>query len=224
MANVLVIGAGGGVGLGIAQEFLRSGHRVAAVARRPESLAEVRTVLANAPGLMAIAGSVEDETHAEALRDRVLAAMPQLDAVIVSVNAARQSVTLLEQSSAWLLDTLRQNVASHFVAARTFIPALAPGGLYLAMGGASADFVWPHHGHISLGQAALRMMMQVIAQESSSRDVRVRELLIGTIVASRHNEAQADPQWLTSSQIGARCVDIFSKPDAYPGPILRIPD
>ncbi len=219
--NALIIGASGGVGFGVAEQMVSAGHRVIAVARTEVHFPQLAAIQ-GAGSLRAITGTVGTERAAILLRDRVLQEFGELDAVVVSLNAPRQDGRrLIDQSAQWLTDVLDGNVVAHFIAARTFIPVLRKGGVYLAMGGGSADFVWPNFGHISMGQAALRMMFRVIAGEVSGQ-AYVRELLIQTIVNTRFNRETAKPEWLTADDIGRHCVSILERPREFAGPILSL--
>lgn len=214
MRTIAVIGAGGGGGGAVAEQFLAAGHQVIAIARDRDKLAALE-----AAGARAVAGSIATEAAAALLREQ----LPPLDGVIVSVNRSREERRLVDQSADWLIESLRDNLASHFIAAKAFIPVIQPGGLYLSIGGGSADFVWPGHGHISISQAALRMVIQVAAKEFSSTPVHVRELMIYSMVRTRDMDAAATPGWIDASAVGQRCVEIFERPEEFAGPILRIP-
>ncbi len=214
MKTIAVIGAGGGVGGAVAEQFLAAGYQVIAIARDTGKLAALE-----AAGARAMVGSVATEAAAAALRDQ----LPSIDGVVVSVNRSREERRLVDQSADWLIESLRDNLASHFIAAKTLIPVIQPGGLYLSIGGGSADFAWPGHGHISTSQAALRMMIQVVAKEFSSTPVHVRELMIYSMVRTRDMEAVTAPGWIDASAVGQRCVEILERPEEFAGPILRIP-
>ena len=214
MKTIAVVGAAGGVGRAVAEQFLAAGHHVIAIARDASKLGSLRSA-----GAQVMAGSIATEAEAAALRDQ----LPALDGVIVSVNRAREARRLADQSADWLTGTLGDNLVPHFIAAKTLVPLIRSGGLYLSIGGGSADFVWPEHGHISIGQAALRMLIQVMAQELAGTQVHLRELMIYSMVRTPEMDASATAGWIEAAAVGRRCVEILENPEAFAGPILRIP-
>src|SRR4051812_23692659 len=159
---VLVIGASGDVGQGVASQLLQAGYRVIAAGRSADKLQALSQRLAAATALETVVGSVADETSAQALRAAVQQRAERLDAVIVSVNAPWQQAPLEAVSSRQLIDVLNTNLVSHLMAAQAFVPALPAGATYLAIGGGMADFVVPGFGPVSMCQAAQRAMFRML--------------------------------------------------------------
>lgn len=220
--TVVVVGVTGDVGQGMAGELLAAGHRVLGVGRDEGRLEAVKAALAGRGRLETVAGSVADDRAAQALADKLRALAGPPDAAIVSVNAPRRELRLADQSSDTFARLLNDNLVSHFAAARALVPALAPGGLYLALGGGAADFVWPGYGYISVGQAAQRMLFQVLAEEYKAQPVHLRELMLYSIIAGASNAAQADPAWITAAEVGRHVAAVVANPAAFPGPILAL--
>lgn len=221
MQNVLVIGATGDVGHGVVAQLLEGGHRVAAAGRGRERLDRLAAKLDH-PALSTVAGSVEDEAGAARLLDAVRQQLPRLDAVITSVNLPMTERRLLDASLDDLTAILRANVGMHFVAAKTFVPALRAGGLYLGIGGGMADMVFPNMGHLAICQAAQRNMFRALALEYAEAGVRFHELLIRSMVAGESNRAKAHPKWLTDAEIGRYVRAIVEQPEAFTETILDL--
>ncbi|MGD0955598.1 MAG: SDR family oxidoreductase [Candidatus Acidiferrales bacterium] len=217
MATVLVIGATGDVGQGIVSVLLRSGYRVIAASRGEERLRGLVQRLGFPAALRTLRGSVENEATAAALLAAIREGSDSLDAVITTVSAPRKSgVLLFDRSADDLSQVLRDNLITHFVSAKTFIPAIANGGAYLSIGGGLADFVRPGFGHHSMAQAALRMMLRTLAVELSDRPVVVRELLIASMVNGESRRSIAQPEWVTDLDVGEHVRAILERPHEFP--------
>lgn len=222
MKNVAVIGATGDVGRGIVDVMLRHGHRVAAIARDAVRLASLAAEHGQPDRLLTVAGSVANEAVAADLQTRLLAGMPRIDAVVVSVNARRDPASLLTRSSGELTRYLESDLITYFVAAKTFIPSLVPGGVYLGIGGGACDFVLHDGIPQSIAQAGLRMLHRGLAHEFRDRDVHVKELIVASVVNGVSTRAFADPLWVTEAEIGERVAQIVGAPREFPDPIHRI--
>lgn len=221
MARVVLIGATGDVGRGIAAELLDAGHEVLAVGRHAERLAALAEEFRNSR-LLTFIGSVADETAAQALLQQVRSRIPQPDAVIASVNLPMQSATLNTLSLDELVAILRGNVGMHFVAAKAFVPAVRPGGLYLGIGGGMADFVAEGTGPMSMCQAAQRNLFRALALEFAPLDLRFRELLVCSMVAGHSNRAQAHPKWITDREVGRYVRAILERPADFADTLLYL--
>lgn len=221
MKNILIIGAAGDVGQGLVARFLSAGHRVLAVGRNAQRLDALRNQFADAAFLDVLPGDIANETTAAALRDAALERLGMLDAVVVSVTAPHQQRSLEAIASDEFAELFRQNVLTHFVAAKTFLPVIETAGLYLAIGGGMADLLIPRAGHVGVCQAAQRRLFLALAAELGSR-VRVRELMIYSVVAGASNRAKARPEWLTDEEIGRYAVAIFEHPERFGEPIMKL--
>ena len=220
MKNVLVIGAAGDVGQGLVNEFLRAGHHVLACGRSVERL-EVLSKRLSHGQLEIMQGDVADEVSAATLRDGAVTRLRTLDAVVTAVNGPSKQRPLAEISAEELVDLFRHNVLTHFAAAKTFIPVIEATGLYLAIGGGMADLLIPRFGHIGVCQAAQRRLFLALAGELGTR-VRIRELMIYSVVAGESNRAKARAEWLTDEEIGHYAVAIFERLERFTEPIIKL--
>ena len=179
MKNIVVIGATGLVGGGIAGVLSSVGNRVLAVGRNQATLDALQTRFPNVRPLVADIGS---DAGAQAAAAAAIAALGTIDVVITSVNPPRGQMKLRNTTAAQFSEFLNQTIISHFAAARAFLPVIAEAGVYIAVGGGSADFVWPNFGHISTAQAAQRMLLNVLAAEYTDLKVAVRNYMITAMV------------------------------------------
>lgn len=222
MPNTVVIGATGDVGSGIVRVLIERGHRVAAVARNEERLHALREEL-NADGLLEVVpGSVASDGAAAELMRAVQAVMPRIDHVVVAINSRRESGTLLRLDSEALTQLLRADLISHYTAARAFIPAIAPGGVHLGVGGGSADFILEDGIYMSVAQAGLRMLYRGLAIELARTPVHIRELIIASVVNGPSTRTQADPMCVTDIEVGTQVAAMLASPSTFPEPIWRM--
>ena len=91
---------------------------------------------------------------------------------------------------------------AHMAVLRAFLPRLDTRGAYTLIVGASAFTPVPGSGLVSMEQAAVLMMQQVLGAELAGQQ-RVFALVLGP-VATRL--AAGDPDWVTAGQVGAVAV------------------
>jgi NAD(P)-dependent dehydrogenase (short-subunit alcohol dehydrogenase family) len=218
MKRLLVVGAGGDVGQGVVAAALELGWKVAAAGRTAERLQRLQAKLA-APGLKVAVGDLRDEAAAGALWDAAASALGGLDAVVIAVNAPNAMRPLLTWTAAELLEVYAANVLTHFNAAKVFLPRLPANGVFLGIGGGTADFVIPKLGQLSMAQAAERMMYRAIARERRE-GAEVRELMIASMVNGESSRSGADPAWVTDLEVGRHACAIVAEPAAFPGPVI----
>lgn len=221
MKNILIIGAAGDVGQGLVAQFLSAGHRVLAVGRNAQRLDALRNRFASESSVEVLVGDIANETTAAELRDAALARLGRLDAVVASVTAPHRQRSLDTITADEFADLFRQNVLTHFVAAKAFLPVIESAGLYLAIGGGMADLLIPRAGHVGVCQAAQRRLFLALAAELGDR-VRVRELMIYSMVAGASNRAKARAEWLTDDEIGRYAVAMFEHPERFIEPIVKL--
>jgi len=109
-------------------------------------------------------------------------ALGRVDLVVASLNPPRSTFRLSERSTAELAQFLDRSLLTHLRAAKALVPRLGQGAAYVAIAGTSSDFAWPEHGHISVNQAAQRMLFRVLAQEYKASGVSFREYVIAAMV------------------------------------------
>lgn len=202
--------------------LLRRGHQVAAVARNIDRLATLASDLDHPTALLLLPGSVGNDTDAGNLRDAIGKAFGEIDAVVVSINSPRHPRSLRSHTTDELAAVIGSDLLSHYAAARAFVPALVAGGVFLGIGGGSADFVLEGGAQLSVAQAGLRMMYRGLAHEFAAQPIAVRQLIVASVVNGASTRDHADPLWVTAAEIGERVAAIVEAPGDYPEPIWRI--
>lgn len=215
--RLLVIGAAGDVGRGVIAAACKRGWSVAAAGRNPATLADA---IAGHAGAVATPGNVSSDASARALWDAAIAALGGIDAVIVSVNAPNRPRPLAEWTSSDLLELYADNVLTHAVAARVFLPLLPPNGALVGIGGGTADFLIPGLAPVSMAQAAQRMLYAALARETAGP--AVRELMIVARVNGFSKVRGDGPGIIEAVEVGNRVCAIVSAPSEHAGPILKL--
>jgi NAD(P)-dependent dehydrogenase (short-subunit alcohol dehydrogenase family) len=218
LKRLLVVGAGGDIGQGIVRAAADSDWRVVAAGRNSERLDRLRET-----NVAAVSGDLGTEEGAAALWQAACSVWGGLDGVVVTVNAPNQPKPLLQHSTAELRDLFHSNLLTHFIAAKTFIPLLAPDGVYVGIGGGTADFIIPQLTQVSMAQAALRMMYRGVVRENRDGPP-IRELMIASMVNGPRTREHAAPSWITDLEVGKHVCAILSEPARFPGPILKLQD
>jgi NAD(P)-dependent dehydrogenase (short-subunit alcohol dehydrogenase family) len=219
--NAVVIGATGDVGRGIAKALLADGYQVIAVGRTQGKLDALRSDFPADAKMQAVVGSVADEETGKAAAERVLAfGVPQV--VVTTVNGDTTPKPVFDLSTTEVGAALRDNVLTHYAAAKSFIPIIPTGGVYLGVGGGMADLIFPGMVALSMGQAALRNFYRFLAKDPACQNIHVRELMLYSIIAGKSNAGAVEPTWITDDEVGKHVSAILSNLDAFEGPILTV--
>jgi NADP-dependent 3-hydroxy acid dehydrogenase YdfG len=183
--DVIVLGAGPGLGLAAARAFARAGHGVGLVARSPQRVAaaveELRAAGHRAHGRAADAG---DPPGLEAALRQLVGELGGLDVLHHNVSRFRAG-GVADTGPADLAADLASGVVSLLTAVRAVLPELtAASGTVIATGGAAADD--PPADALTLGpqKAALRALVQAMAADLAPRGVTVRTLTVRGVIAA----------------------------------------
>jgi NAD(P)-dependent dehydrogenase (short-subunit alcohol dehydrogenase family) len=215
---VLVLGAGGEFGGRLVQAVLEIGKPVVAVAPDGETVDALAKRFAGRRGrLSAIRGSTDDDVGAASLA-RALRALP-VPPLQVLVNLQKSCVRgrLLDQAPDLLEGVMREVLFPHLHAARHLLPVLASSGRcarYLVVGIPYAGTPWAGYGHYSVAAAAMRMLTQVLHQESLDSPVRVQQLVIDAPVRTRENARRACQAWPEAMAVARHAARLLAEPDA----------
>jgi NAD(P)-dependent dehydrogenase (short-subunit alcohol dehydrogenase family) len=218
--TLLVVGAAGNVGRGIVAAALASGRNVVAAELKEEWLGNLKA-RHEGEGFATVVGDIGSEAGAAALWEAASTAFDGIDHVVVSVNVPVSLRPLMQFDGAELARVLAGNVVTHFNAAKTFLPRMPAHGVLIGIGGGTADFIFPQMAHISMGQAAIRMMYKGVAKEVKS-GAQAHELMIVSMVASDANRDVAQPDWVTDVEVGRHVCAIFDAPENFPKPVLHL--
>ena len=218
--RVLVAGGTGDVGSGIVEVFLKWGAEVIVPSRVPEKANRLRAALVSPDRLITVPGDVGTVTGAEAVARQVHKTGP-LDGVVASLGGWWQGSALIDVDASTWDAVIAGNLTSHYSTAKAFLPLLHDrGGTYVQILGAAAEFPVPRSSLVSITAAAVSMMGRALASESTRLDVRVRQIMIASIVATRARET-VDPSWVTAAEVGEIAAGMIGDPAAG-GDVVRI--
>ncbi|HTU75021.1 MAG TPA: SDR family oxidoreductase [Trebonia sp.] len=206
--HVLIPGGTGGVGEGVVRAYLSAGADVVVPTRTRQRADEFAAVIGEAgPGRLHLA--VHDYTTfagAESLAVTMEDRLGSVDDVVAPIGGWWAGKRLWEIDESDWRDAFSALATTHMAVLRATLPRMKPDGAYLVIVGASAFTPVPGSGLVSMEQAAVLMMQQVLAAELAGGK-RVFALQLGP-VRTRFTEASGagDPDWVSAGQIGAVAV------------------
>ncbi|MFS8521714.1 MAG: SDR family oxidoreductase [Micromonosporaceae bacterium] len=224
--KLFVVAGGAGVaGESVASGLLRRGATVAITSRSRERVDRGCRWL-DSPRLHGFVGDMSRLEGAATVRDQITDRLGAIDGVVASLGGWWEGPPLTELDLGTWERILADNLTSHFIAARTFLPALVgrPNAVYVTLGGVGATKAIPHAGPISVTGAAQTVLLQVLDAEKTG--VRLHEVRIMTpIVTHRWDRPDRERDWLTGEEVGDYVASVVS--DDFPlrdELILYLPD
>ncbi len=199
---VLVTGAAGGIGAGIARRLAEAGATVAVHAHTQRAAADA-VAASLGGGAVVVQGDVVDD--ADALCAAVAEACGRLDAVVN--NAAVQPVSgLVEMSADELADVLRVNVAGVVRMTQAAVPHLRRVGGGAIVNIASIEGLQPAvgHSHYTASKAAVLAHTRAAALELGRDGIRVNAVAPGLIHRDGLEEAWPEgvARWHAACPLG----------------------
>ncbi len=203
MSGLIVIGAGPGLGSGVAQRFAAEGLGVSLLARKPATLAQVADTLASydvpVSTYPADAGRPDQlqRALAAAIDDHGVPEVVVYNAAIIRADAPGD-LSALELTETWWV-----NVAGVLVAAMATIPPMQEHGegTFLVTGGMPEPL--PSHLSLSLGKAGVRALTSMLAQHFGPRGVHVATVTVADEIVpgtSFDPDRIADQYWRLHAQ------------------------
>lgn len=169
MSTVIVTGASRGLGQALARALAGQGWRVVTDARDASALEEALT---DTPGVIRVPGDITDADHRAALVDAAVAA-GGLDALVCNAGTLGPTplpaVTTLDLTA--LTETLAVNTVAQVGLVQTALPALARGGVVIAVTSDAAHEPYPGWAAYGASKAALEQITTVLSAERP--DLRV---------------------------------------------------
>jgi short-subunit dehydrogenase len=180
----VVVGAGPGMGLALAQRFGSEGFTVALIARRREALDQYVSELAQA-GITAV-GFAADIGVEESLRDafaQIRANVGDVDVLLfnASSNPPGRPEAVPTQD---VVDAFRIGAAGALIAAQEVLPTMRQrdGGCLFFTGGGLALKPWPPSTALGMAKAALRNLVASLATDVADTNIHVATVIINGLV------------------------------------------
>jgi 3-oxoacyl-[acyl-carrier protein] reductase len=217
--RVLVPGGTGAVGDGVVRRYLAAGADVVVPTRSQERADEFRTLLGGAASehLHLVVHDYTSFAGADDLAAQMVANLGGIDDVVAPIGGWWAGKRLWEIDEADWSSAFVGLATTHMAIARAVVPRLAPTGTYSVIVGASASWPVPLSGLVSMEQAAVLMMQQVLVAELDGAS-RAFALVLGP-VSTRAVPGEAS--WVTADQVGEFAVGASALP-SLPGQAVRM--
>ena len=203
--HVLIPGGTGGVGEGAVRAYLTAGADVVVPTRSQERADEFRRLLGGAATgrLHLVVHDYTTFAGAEELAATMEERLGSIDDVVAPIGGWWAGKRLWEISENDWQDAFVRLATTHMAVARAALPRMKADGAYSLIVGASASTPVPGSGLVSMEQAALLMMQQVLATELTGQK-RVFALVLGPVRTRAADGSGAD--WITADQVGSVAV------------------
>jgi 3-oxoacyl-[acyl-carrier protein] reductase len=203
--RVLVPGGTGAVGEGVVRAYLAAGADVVVPTRTRERADEFRHVLGEAATdrLHLVVHDYTAFAGAELLADEMERRPGGVDDVVAPIGGWWAGRRLWEIDEVDWQSAFVGLATAHMAVARACLPRMSARGAYTVILGASAFTPIPGSGLVSMEQAAVLMMRQVLGAEFAG-ERRVFALVLGP-VRTRLVDAGASA-WVTADQVGVVAV------------------
>lgn len=221
--RVVVPGGTGGVGEGVVRRYLAAGADVVVPTRSPARAEEFRRVLGDAAieRLHLVVHDYASFAGAQRLAEETTNRLGGVDAVVAPIGGWWAGKRLWEIDETDWQDAFVELTTTHLAVLRAFVPRLGHAGSYTLVVGESAEVPVPGSGLVSMEQAALLMMWQVLHAELAGGDgPRAFALLLGPV---RTRSSAAESDWISADQVGAITAALTATPQ-FDSQTLRLHD
>jgi NAD(P)-dependent dehydrogenase (short-subunit alcohol dehydrogenase family) len=206
--HVLIPGGTGGVGEGAVRAYLAAGADVVVPTRSQQRADEFRAVLGDSATshLHLVVHDYATFAGAEALAEIMEDRLGSVDDVVAPIGGWWAGKPLWEIDESDWQSAFVGLATAHMAVLRAALPRMKAAGAYSIIVGASAFTPVPGSGLVSMEQAALLMMQQVVTAELEGGK-RVFVLQLGPVRTRSSQAAGAgDADWVSAGQIGAVAV------------------
>ncbi len=209
MRNLVIVGAGPGLGMGVARAFGGKGFRVGLVARTQGTLSGLADELAD-QGITAATATAD--LHDRSATVRALASLEAelgpIDVLEYSPSPSGQITSATATTVESALDQLELHVLGAIASVRHVLPGMRQRGTgtILLTTGVSSLVAAPFLGNVGLAMSALRNWALALHTELAPEGIRVATVTIASGVVPGGGEADPDA-------IGARYYDLHSARD-----------
>lgn len=181
--HAVVVGAGPGLGAGIARRFAREGFALTLVARSADTLAPLAGELRS--GGTQVGTVTADVADTDALAAALAPVVATRPAVVVHNVGLVVGDDLLVDPPAHFAHALAVDVVGAVAVAQLFTPAMrrAGEGTFLVTGGGPALHPDPAHASLTLGKAALRNAVALLHGQLAADGVHAAGVTVVGVVA-----------------------------------------
>lgn len=200
--QVVIAGGTGAVGEGIVRTYLRSKAKVIVLTRSDysrESLKELLSDEKNFSSLSFVVGDYNSFSGAETLANKIVSEHGEVTDVVTSIGGWWQGKTLWKVTQEEWDEYFVSYSTTQLAMVRAWIPSLPKTGTFQIVTGGSGVTPIPHSGLISMEQASLLMMANVLEKETQGNR-RIFSYIFGYI--NTRDRAVKKPEWISSEDVG----------------------
>jgi short-subunit dehydrogenase len=183
MATAIIIGAGPGLGLALAEKFGQKGFSIALLARNEENLSVFTKTLEKQE--VSVSTHAVDVSDFKALRQTLRGIAQKETVEVVIYNAVKKQFNSpLQLDVEEMVDAYRMDVAAALLSVQTILPFMQENdrGTFLFTGGGAALHPWMQAPTISIAKAGIRSLAFMLAEELQESPIQVGTVTIfGTI-------------------------------------------
>ena len=190
-----VVGVGPGLGAAVAHRFVREGFAVALLARKEESVSDVRQEIQDAGGTaLPVTADAADPSSMEEAFGRVQSELGDPEVLVYNAGAFQMG-GVMELTPEQFDACFKANCAGAFYAAQQVLPAMleAGRGTVLLTGATASMRGSARFSALAVGKFGLRALGQSMARELGPQGVHVAHVIIdGQISTPRTREMSPD--------------------------------
>jgi NAD(P)-dependent dehydrogenase (short-subunit alcohol dehydrogenase family) len=202
---ILVAGGTGAVGEGIVKVLAESGATVLVPSRSEDKALDALGYVEQPfrKNVFYLFGDISTEDDAEKMRDVVEAHYGQLDGMVSSLGGWWQGQSLTDISKEHWQNWMDSLLTSQFVASKTFMPVVKPGGYYTFIAGISAEdpAFSRETGPVGPAGAGLLMLSDTFALEMAGQ-VNVNSLVLGPVNTRVRPDWYRDDRYVDAKMVG----------------------
>jgi NAD(P)-dependent dehydrogenase (short-subunit alcohol dehydrogenase family) len=215
---IAVAGGTGSVGQGIVRTLLKEEATVIVPCRKKGS---EKDLLLNIQDLRSgklhlIFENISEEKGALQIREDIHSIFGPIDMAVASLGGWWQGATLFDlEINSWQ-EILQNNLTSHFMAQKTFIPLLKNKGSYMHINGLAAEEAIPKAGPLCMAAAAQKMMMKTLSLELQDTNIRTYELILGYMkTRERILQKRCKDEWYTPEEVGEYIISLYLQKNSH---------
>lgn len=208
--RVVVAGGTGAIGEGVTKSYLEAGARVVVLSRSDDGAGRLRDYIDHGlrERLSVVVGDYTSIDGAAGIAQDVQGEHGPIDDVVASIGGWWEGPAVWETSPEDWQRVFTDLATAHFAVARAWVPLLAPEGSYQLIVGASGVYPIERSGIVSMQQAALLMMGDVLATEAPEK--RIFSHVLGAV--SNRRRPSSRPEWVDVSDVGTLAVFVSRHP------------
>ncbi|MEK9724271.1 MAG: SDR family oxidoreductase [Rhodospirillaceae bacterium] len=174
----IITGGAGAIGLASAKALAGEGARIMLVDRTDDALARTAGELAGAE-VIAMAADVTSAAATQAYVDRAVEAWGHIDVLVANAGVSGTNAPIVDYPEAIFDEVIEVNVKGSFLAIKSALPHMGPGGSIVVMSSIMGVQARPNSVGYITSKHALVGMVRCVAREVAGRDIRVNILAPG---------------------------------------------